>query len=147
MMLNPFIIGEDSVLREEFAGQLLREYPEMRVFAFKGSMGAGKTTLIKAVCKSLGVGDVVTSPTFTLINEYRDRDGLPVYHFDFYRIKKPEEAMDIGYEEYFYSGFYCFLEWPEMIEKLLPKDYVYVGIELDGKDNSRIISHRKISEK
>ncbi|MBU2651298.1 MAG: tRNA (adenosine(37)-N6)-threonylcarbamoyltransferase complex ATPase subunit type 1 TsaE [Bacteroidetes bacterium] len=145
--MNPFIIGEDPILREEFAEQLLREYSEMRVFAFNGSMGAGKTTLIKAVCKSLGVGDVVTSPTFTLINEYRDRDGAPVYHFDFYRIKKPEEAMDIGYEEYFYSGFYCFLEWPEMIEKLLPKDYVYIGIALDGKDNSRIISHRKISEK
>lgn len=100
------------------------------VFAFYGKMGAGKTTFIKALCRELGVEDVVTSPTFAVINEYRsDIAGELIYHFDFYRIKKLEEVYDMGYEDYFYSGALCFIEWPELIEELLPGNTVKVTIE------------------
>lgn len=91
-------------------------------------MGAGKTTFIKAICQVMKVTDTVQSPTFSIINEYRTETGAPVFHFDFYRIKKIEEVYDIGYEDYIYSGNYCFLEWPELIEPLLPKDAVRVRI-------------------
>lgn len=107
--------------------------------AFRGPMGAGKTTLIRAICQQLGVADTVTSPTFALINEYKDAEGRPVYHFDFYRINKLEEAFDFGYEEYFYSGNLCLVEWPEKIEPLLPEEGVMtVGIEIVDKDSRRI---------
>ena len=100
------------------------------VFAFYGKMGAGKTTFIKALCEALGVSDVVNSPTFSIVNEYRsDTTGELVYHFDFYRIEKLEEVYDMGYEDYFYSGALCFIEWPELIEELLPEDAVKVEIE------------------
>lgn len=100
------------------------------VFAFYGKMGAGKTTFIKAVCEDLGVSDVVTSPTFAIVNEYRsDLAGELIYHFDFYRIKKLEEVYDMGYEDYFYSGAVCLVEWPELIEELLPDNTVKVTIE------------------
>ena len=100
-----------------------------RVFAFYGSMGAGKTTFIKAVCEALGVKDQVTSPTFAIVNVYEaDSISQSVYHFDFYRIKRLEEAYDMGCEEYFYSGNLCFIEWPELIEDLLPEDAVRVTI-------------------
>lgn len=107
-----------------------------KVFAFYGKMGAGKTTFIKAVCEELGVTDVITSPTFAIVNEYRsDTTGELIYHFDFYRIKKLEEVYDMGYEDYFYSGALCFLEWPELIEELLPGDAVKVTIsETDNGD-------------
>lgn len=107
-----------------------------KVFAFYGKMGAGKTTFIKAVCEELGVTDVITSPTFAIVNEYRsDTTGELIYHFDFYRIKKLEEVYDMGYEDYFYSGALCFLEWPELIEELLPSDAVKVTIsETDNGD-------------
>ena len=107
-----------------------------KVFAFYGKMGAGKTTFIKAVCEELGVTDVITSPTFAIVNEYRsDTTGELIYHFDFYRIKKLEEVYDMGYEDYFYSGALCFLEWPELIEELLPSDAVTVTIsETDNGD-------------
>lgn len=107
---------------------------ENRVFAFYGQMGAGKTTFIKAVCEALGVSDVITSPTFAIVNEYTfDFERLPlatgsIYHFDFYRIKKLEEVYDMGYEEYFYSGALCFIEWPELVEDLLPENAVKVNI-------------------
>lgn len=99
------------------------------VFAFYGSMGAGKTSFIKAICEELGVKDVINSPTFAIVNEYSIPDGSSAYHFDFYRIRKIEEAFDLGYEEYFYSGQYCFIEWPEMIESLLPEGFLAVRIE------------------
>ncbi len=92
-------------------------------------MGVGKTTLIKALCDQLGVKEVVCSPTFAIINEYTSGEGEPVYHFDFYRLKSAEEAYDIGYEEYFYSGMYCFTEWTEKIEQLLPEHYVRVEMK------------------
>ncbi len=108
---------------------MLEEFPDDRFFAFFGKMGVGKTTLIKELCRVLGVEDNVCSPTFAIVNEYSDREGEPVYHFDFYRLKSVAEAYDIGYEEYFYSGHYCFTEWTEKVEELLPERYVRVEIE------------------
>lgn len=93
-----------------------------RIVLFYGSMGAGKTTLIKAICEALGVDDTVTSPTFALVNEYSTTNGEPVFHFDFYRIERIEEVYDMGYEEYFYSGHLCLVEWPEKIDDLIPYD-------------------------
>lgn len=109
-----------------------------RVFAFYGKMGAGKTTFIKAVCENLGVEDVINSPTFAIVNEYVDGNDEPIYHFDFYRIKKEQEVLDIGYEDYVYSGNICFMEWPELIEGLLPADVVKVTIQ-EEEDGGRTI--------
>ena len=109
------------------------------VFAFYGKMGAGKTTFIKAVCEELGVTDVINSPTFAIVNEYEYGSGDSIYHFDFYRIKKEQEVYDIGYEDYIYSGNLCFMEWPELIENLLPDGTVKVTIEEEA-DGSRTIS-------
>ena len=109
------------------------------VFAFYGQMGAGKTTFVKAVCECLGVEDVINSPTFAIVNEYRSGSGELIYHFDFYRIKKLEEVYDMGYEDYFYSGALCFIEWPELIEELLPADAVKVSI-VEAEDGSRTVS-------
>lgn len=116
------------------AKQLLTSYPGSRVFALYGAMGAGKTTFIKEICRQLGAKDIVQSPTYSIINEYITPEGTSLYHFDFYRIKKLEEVYDIGYEDYLYSGSYCFIEWPELLEKLLPSDGVKVIIteESDG---------------
>lgn len=125
-------INDLSALRDT-AKELLVCFPEERVFAFYGAMGAGKTTFIKALCRELGSADNITSPSFALINEYSTPGGQTIYHFDFYRIKKIEEAYDLGYEDYIYSGNYCFIEWPEMIEALLPEGIVGVTIrETDG---------------
>ena len=110
------------------ARKLLESRPDARVFAISGEMGAGKTTFIKAICKVLGVPDIVQSPTFAIVNEYKRTNGESVFHIDFYRIKKAEEAFDIGYEDYVYSGHYCFIEWPELVEGLLPEDAVKVSI-------------------
>ncbi len=115
----------------DVARNLLSSFPEERFFAFFGKMGVGKTTLIKELCAVLGVEDNVCSPTFAIVNEYCARNREPVYHFDFYRLKTLAEAYDIGYEEYFYSGCYCFTEWTEKIEELLPDRYVRVEIEED----------------
>jgi tRNA threonylcarbamoyladenosine biosynthesis protein TsaE len=122
----------------EIAAQLLSEAGENKVFALYGEMGAGKTTLIKAICKHLGVAELVTSPTFTIVNEYQAGSGRPVYHFDFYRIKSEAEAFDLGYENYLYSGNYCFVEWPEKIASLLPSKIAAVTIEANGEE--RIIT-------
>ena len=121
------------------AEKLIARFPENRVFAFYGKMGAGKTTFIQSICKSLGSDDNVTSPTFALINEYNTADLSSIFHFDFYRIEDIEEAFDLGYEDYIYSGDYCFIEWPEMIEPLLPENIVKVNIETQ-EDESRLIS-------
>ena len=121
----------------EAAKQFVDQIGDHKVFAFYGSMGAGKTTFIKAICEELGVEDVITSPTFAIINEYEARDGV-IYHFDFYRIKKLEEVYDMGYEDYFYSGALCFIEWPELIEEVLPEDAVKVSIT-EKEDGSRAI--------
>ena len=117
----------------EAAKEFLQNMGDGKVFAFYGKMGAGKTTFVKAICEELGVEDVITSPTFALVNEYTAGDGSPVYHFDFYRIKKLDEVYDMGYEDYFYSGNLCFLEWPELIEDLLPEDCTKVTITADMK--------------
>lgn len=121
------------------AKELIKQFPEQRVFAFYGKMGAGKTTFIQSVCRVLGSEDNVTSPTFALINEYMDAEMNSIFHFDFYRIKDIEEAFDLGYEDYIYSGNYCLIEWPEMIEPLLPESLVEVKIEVLD-DNTRMIS-------
>ena len=114
----------------EAAREFIAAMGDNTVFAFYGKMGAGKTTFIKAVCEELGVSDVITSPTFAIVNEYRsDLAGELIYHFDFYRIKKLEEVYDMGYEDYFYSGAVCFIEWPELVEELLPGNTVKVTIE------------------
>lgn len=121
------------------AAQTLLEHTKgATVYAFFGEMGAGKTTFIKALCKQLGVEDEVSSPTFSLVNEYHTSSGETVYHFDFYRIKNEEEAYDIGYEEYLYSGHRCLIEWPEKILYLLPESFVEVGIK--ETDNQRILT-------
>ncbi len=120
------------------ADKFLEAHPADRIFAFYGQMGAGKTTFIKALCEQLHVVDYVTSPTFALVNEYQTVDSKSVYHLDFYRIKDIQEAYDIGYEEYFTSGDYCFIEWPELIETLLPPVTVKVFIR-ETENKKRMI--------
>ena len=114
---------------QQVAKTILKDMDNNNIFAINGNMGVGKTTLIKDFCKALGVQEVVSSPTFALVNEYSGANNNPVYHFDFYRIKKIDEVFDIGYEEYFYSDNYCFIEWPELVLELLPQSYVYILIE------------------
>lgn len=115
---------------QEAAKTFVANMGDNTVFAFYGKMGAGKTTFVKAICEELGVEDTITSPTFAIVNEYRsDLAGELIYHFDFYRIKKLDEVYDMGYEDYFYSGAICFIEWPELIEELLPGNTVKVSIE------------------
>lgn len=122
------------------ASEFIKQMGDNTVFAFHGEMGAGKTTLIKAICEKLGVDDVINSPTFAIINEYRSDSGELIYHFDFYRINKEEEAFDFGYEDYFFSGSLCFIEWPERIESLLPHDTVHVTVkEIEGGQRQVII--------
>ena len=154
---------QDTEHIREAAREFVNHIGDHRVFAFYGKMGAGKTTFIKAVCEELGVQDVITSPTFAIVNEYTidhspltiDHCSAPesavnngqcsmvnvqcIYHFDFYRIKKLEEVYDMGYEDYFYSGALCFMEWPELIEEILPDDAVRVTIT-EQEDGSRVVS-------
>ena len=123
----------------EAAKQFIAAMENNTVFAFYGKMGAGKTTFIKAICEELGVTDVINSPTFAIVNEYRsDETGELIYHFDFYRIKKLDEVYDMGYEDYFYSGALCFIEWPELVEEVLPGDAVKVTIE-EVEDGTRSV--------
>ena len=124
----------------EAARAFVANIGDSTVFAFYGKMGAGKTTFIKAVCEELGVEDVITSPTFAIVNEYRsDASGELIYHFDFYRVKKIEEVYDMGFEDYFYSGALCFIEWPELCEEVLPEDTVKVTIE-ESSDGTRVVT-------
>jgi len=131
------VVTDKSRLRDA-ARHFLRETAGTRIFAFYGQMGSGKTTFIKALCHEMGVTDTVTSPTFTLINEYRRPGGLPVFHFDFYRIKEISEVLDFGIEEYFDSDSPCFMEWPELIEPLLPPETLRISITVMD-DGSRVI--------
>ena len=110
-----------------------------KVFAFYGEMGAGKTTFIKAVCAALGVTETITSPTFAIVNEYEKADGDPIFHFDFYRIKDIDEAYDFGYEDYFYSDHLCFIEWPQLVEPLLPENVVKVQIVIGDNEQRTIL--------
>lgn len=119
------------------AAWLIENAGDKRVFVFQAPMGAGKTTFIKAICAFLQVEDSTSSPTFSIVNEYHSENG-PIYHFDFYRLKSEQEAFDLGYEEYFYSGDYCFIEWPEKIPNLIPEDAAIVKIEV-AEDQSRTI--------
>ena len=114
------------------AKQLLKYTGDKKILAFYGSMGAGKTTIIKALCGVLNATDIVSSPTFTLVNEYRTSAGESIYHIDFYRIKKQEEVFDFGVEEYLTGDSYCFMEWPELIEEFLPIDTVKIRITVDN---------------
>ena len=123
----------------EAAKEFIKGMGDGKVFAFYGKMGAGKTTFIKALCEVLGVKDVITSPTFAIINEYTDGNNNPIYHFDFYRIKTLEEVYDMGYEDYFYSGNLCLLEWPELVEDVLPENVIKVTIE-EQPDGSRLLT-------
>ena len=124
----------------EAAKQFIANIGDSTVVAFYGNMGAGKTTFVKAVCEELGVDDVITSPTFSIVNEYRsEQTGELIYHFDFYRVKKIEEVYDMGFEDYFYSGALCFIEWPELCEEVLPDDTVKVSIN-EEPDGSRTIT-------
>ena len=123
----------------EAAKQFIAAMEDNTVFAFYGKMGAGKTTFIKAICEELGVTDAINSPTFAIVNEYRsDETGELIYHFDFYRIKKLDEVYDMGYEDYFNSGALCFIEWPELVEEVLPGDAVKVTIE-EVEDGTRSV--------
>jgi tRNA threonylcarbamoyladenosine biosynthesis protein TsaE len=119
---------------DDAARELIDTLPDKRIFAFYGEMGAGKTTLIKALCRVLQVTDVTSSPSFGLIHEYRTRGSDSIYHFDFYRIEHMEEAYDIGYEDYIDSGQYCFIEWPDKIASLLPPETVNVNLQIVGNN-------------
>lgn len=127
---------------DQAAETLLAYAGNERIFIFEGDMGAGKTTFIKAITKALGVTEVVSSPTFSIVNEY-DAAGQTIYHFDFYRIKNLQEAYDIGYEEYFYSGNLCLIEWPEKVQELLPEHYLKIEITAPA-ENERVLSISKI---
>jgi len=126
------------------AQALLNYASDQKFFIFEGEMAAGKTTFIKAFCEALGVTDVVSSPTFSIVNEYESSQGS-VYHFDFYRLKNLQEAYDIGYEEYFYSSSYCLVEWPSKVEELLPEEYIKVQITVTDH-KQRLFEFSKVVE-
>ncbi len=133
MILNSYIESD----LPQVARELLDRGADKKVWCFYGEMGAGKTTLIKEICLQLGVSDVMSSPTFSIVNEYLDDMGASIYHFDFYRLKKENEALDIGIEDYFYSNDFCFIEWPEKIPTLIPEDHLKISINLvDEKTRS-----------
>jgi tRNA threonylcarbamoyladenosine biosynthesis protein TsaE len=133
------IVIKDKKHLADAAEKLLKHFGENRIFAFYGSMGAGKTTIIKAICKVLGAIDIVSSPTFTIVNEYRTFKGETLYHIDFYRIKKQEEVFDFGIEEYLTGDSYCFMEWPELIEELLPRGTISVRISVDDNEQRTLL--------
>lgn len=124
---------------DQISKELLKLFGNNKVILFNGEMGAGKTTLIKQLCKKIGVIENTSSPTFSIVNEYKTDDNKSVYHFDFYRIESEQEAMDFGYEDYFFSNSFCFIEWSEKIPNLIPENHQVISIEIDN-DNNRIIS-------
>ena len=136
-----FVIKNENDL-DSIAQQILKHY-KIKVFLLFGKMGVGKTTFIKSLCKGLNVIDIVSSPTFSIVNQYLNKDNDIVYHFDFYRTNNNEEIFDIGYEEYIYSSSYCFIEWPEKIESLLPNNYI--KIEMTLEEDKRIINIEEIN--
>lgn len=123
----------------EVAARLIEKCKDVPIWVFKGRMGAGKTTLIKEIAKKFGVVDNVSSPTFSIVNEYQDTQGETYYHFDFYRVEDPEEALDIGVEEYFYSGNYCWVEWAEKIAEYIPDNFVLIEISAEVSEE-RVIT-------
>ena len=131
-----FIIRKEEELCA-VAKMILEKY-NSKIFLFYGEMGVGKTSFIKKFCEELRVSDIVSSPTFSIVNQYSNVNDEIIYHFDFYRTEKKEEVFDIGYEEYLFSSSYCFIEWPEKIEDLLPTNYLKINMKLD--DNNRIIN-------
>lgn len=136
--MNPIEIENIEKIREA-ARLFIREMGEKRIFAFVGQMGVGKTTFIKGVCEELGVTDVINSPTFAIVNEYYSNTrNESIYHFDFYRIKDIKEAYDLGAEDFFYSGNYCFIEWPEKVIELLPPDTVFMEINEQDSGERRM---------
>ncbi|MFI5137689.1 MAG: tRNA (adenosine(37)-N6)-threonylcarbamoyltransferase complex ATPase subunit type 1 TsaE [Sphingobacteriales bacterium] len=139
MQLFPSSVSQLPVI----ASEIIKFSANSRIFLFYGDMGAGKTTLIKALCECLGTTDPVTSPTFSIVNEYIGR-GHKIYHFDFYRLKNQTEALDMGCEEYFYSGAYCFIEWPEKIPDLLPEHYIAIKINITGENSRQIIIEKDL---
>ncbi len=138
-MLSQYISTSTNDLAN-IANTLLKKYPNPGVFAFYGKMGAGKTTFIRELCNKLRVTDNVSSPTFAIINEYNTANGSSVFHFDFYRIKKLAEAIDLGVDDYFYSGNYCLIEWPELIEEIIPESAIKILIEIDPENDNRTFS-------
>ncbi len=122
------------------AKELIRLNPDKRIYTLSGPMGSGKTTLIQALCRQLDVADVVNSPTFSIVNEYLTSKGNSVFHFDLYRLRKAEELMDIGYEDYFYSNDYCFIEWPELAADLIPDGSVHLDIKVAEPGQERLIT-------
>jgi len=132
------IIIKDKRHLPSAAKRLLDHSGGKKIFAFYGSLGAGKTTIIKAICKALGATGIMTSPSFTLVNEYKTAMGEALYHIDFYRIKNQNEVFDIGIEEYFSSGSFCFLEWPELVEDIIPPGALKIRITVD-KNEKRIL--------
>ncbi len=123
---------------QQAAREFISQMQGARIFAFYGKMGSGKTTLIKSICEELGVEDSINSPTFAIVNEYEDREHRTIFHFDFYRIKSLEEVYNMGYEEYVYSDAICFMEWPELIEELLPEETTKVYIEENGQGEREV---------
>ena len=135
--MNPIsLLSHSPEETPRIAEEILQACENDKVFAIYGDLGAGKTTLVRSLCEVLQTEEVVTSPTFAIVNEYASPDGA-VYHFDFYRIKRLEEAYDLGYEEYFFSGNYCFIEWPEKVEELIPEDAVRIRIETLSQNNRK----------
>lgn len=132
------ILIKDKKHLHAAARELLRQTGGKKIIAFYGPMGSGKTTIIKSICEILGATDIVTSPTFTLVNEYKTETGESLFHFDFYRIRKTEEVFDFGIEEYFSSGSWCFMEWPELVEDILPEETVRIRITVTD-DDQRIL--------
>ena len=136
-----FVIKNENEL-DSISQQILKHF-KIKVFLLFGKMGVGKTTFIKSLCKELNVIDIVSSPTFSIVNQYLNKDNDIVYHFDFYRTNNNDEIFDIGYEEYIYSSSYCFIEWPEKIESLLPNNYI--KIEMTLEEEKRIINIEEIN--